>query len=171
MKNVLTKLAATAALALLFVVVQACNQTVKDKDQEQELMEHPHEESLDKNDSHDHGSHDEDRLTLNNGAKWQDDEPTNKNANIIISIGDQFEKDDTRTLEDYNAFGNEVIEAINIMIRECTMKGEADLALHFWFAPILHQAEALKEATDTTGLSEIASEMIDRMRVYHDYFE
>lgn len=168
MKNILTKLVATAALSLFFIAIQACKQTGK----EQDLTEHHHhEEALDKHDSHDHGSHEEDRLTLNNGAKWQDDEPTQKNANIIISIGDQFEKVDNRTLEDYNAFGEDVIEAINTMIRECTMEGEADLALHFWFAPILHQAEVLKDATDTTGLSEISSEMIDRMRVYHDFFE
>lgn len=185
MKNIFVKYGFLTAAAMLFTFTQACNQTEKKKNQVQTELNHEvhnndeahnHDEAHKHDEVHSHGeihgaeNHTADRLTLNNGEKWLADEPTNKNAKIIISIGDQFLENDNRTLEDYQAFGDDISEAINTMIRECTMKGEADMALHFWFAPILQHANTLKNATDTMELSEITLDMVDRMRIYNDYF-
>jgi len=161
-----SSLITVASMALLIIMAQACNRSGKDHMQ----TEHHHEEHAE-GETHDHESPAEDMLTLNNGAKWQADEPTNRNAGVINSIGENFLKNNNRTLETYNALGTDISQAINTMIRECTMKGEADQALHYWFAPMLQRAGTLKNATDTTGLSDITSEMIERMRMYQDYFE
>lgn len=112
-----------------------------------------------------------DSLTLNNGVKWESDEPTDRNAGVLVGIGDQFSKKSNRTLEDYHTFGNDINTALNTMIRECTMEGEADMALHYWFLPVLEQTGTLRDATDTTGLSSVTSEMTQRLRIYGDYFE
>lgn len=168
MKSIFVKRVFLAATALLFIMTQACNQSEKKKNQVQTEL---HDEVHGHDEAHDNENYTADRLALNNGAKWSADKPTNKNAKIIISIGDQFLENDNRTLEDYQAFGEDVTEAINIMIRECTMKGEADMALHFWFAPLVQNANTLKEATDTKELRDIALKMIDRMHMYHKYFE
>ena len=162
MKSYFVKSVFLVTTALLFIMLQACNQSDNKKNQEQTEQ---HDEV------HSHDDHTDDRLALNNGEKWPDDEPTSKNAEIINSIGAQFLEHDNRTLEDYQTFGDDVSKAINTMIQECSMEGEADMALHYWFAPILQDANNLKKATDTKGLSDIALKMVDRMQMYHDYFE
>lgn len=161
------------AVALLFSVTQACKQNTKEKDQvaDEAMHEHTEEADQDDHDSHTHESDGTDMLALNDGEKWEADEPTNKNAAVLISIGEEFSNDADKTLEDYNKFGNDVIAAINVMIKECTMKGAADEALHNWFFPIMEQAGSLKDASNLTGLNDIASKINQRMNVYHDYFE
>jgi hypothetical protein len=88
---------------------------------------------------------------LNNGAKWEADEPTNKNAGLLIANGDQFEKKSNRTLEDYHDFGNDINSGINKMIKECTMKGAQDQALHMWFLRVLKQTNTLKTQLTPQG--------------------
>lgn len=151
---------------LLFILPQACNQPGGNSGQ---AHTHPQAETHDE--SHAHESMASVNLTLNHGAKWKADEPTNKNAEILIAAGGRFSKNPNGTLEDYQAFGREIHSGINTMIRECTMEGDADKALHLWFLPLLEQTGTLKDATDTTGLSLVTSEMIHRLGVYKDYFE
>ena len=164
MKKTTPKLLFLFVAAFFLILTQACNQNTKEQEH---VSAEDHE--------HDYTHADEgdvtDMLTLNNGSKWVADEPTNKNASILISIGEEFSKKSDKTLEDYHAFGNDVTDAINVMIKECSMEGEADEALHYWFLPLIKQANTLKEATDTTGLSEVTSEMIDRLNAYNDFFE
>ncbi|SRR5690606_22823177 len=172
MKPGIVKFGLGIAIALIYILATSCNQSEKSNDHmHTESHEEIHDQSEVHDDHADHGDHSVDQLTLHNGAKWPADAPTNKNADVIISIGDQFSKKDPKTVEDYQKFGNDVNEAINTMIRECTMKGEADMALHYWFAPILQNASDLKKTSDTNELKSIASEMNDRIHIYHQYFE
>lgn len=167
MKNVYRKLVLPTIVVLSFIILQACNQSGEKQeptDQHNPAQIEHHE------DEHAHEGNVSGKLTLNNGSKWLADDPTNKNAATLISIGEQFSKKSNKTLTGYRAFGNDIQSAINKMIKECTMKGEADQALHYWFLPILEQVNTLKEATDTTGLSSITSEMNHRLNEYHDYF-
>lgn len=176
MKHYIIKPFLTVATLTCFILIQSCNNSSEERhDQSQH-----HEQSQD-HDNHNHesisvGSHGHDGMTgddlsLNDGEKWEADEPTNRNAEIIRTIGTHFQEIGEKTLEDYQTFGHEVNEAINTMIRECTMEGEADQALHNWFLPLLQHAETLQDATDTDGLDEIADKMIDRINMYSGYFE
>lgn len=166
MKKAILKSVLPAVATLFFILPQACNQSGKNQN---ETHEHAQTESHEE--SHDHKSLAAAGLTLNSGAKWEADEPTNKNAAILLSIGKQFSKESNRTLDDYHTFGQDINSGINTMIKECTMEGEADKALHLWFLPLLEQAGTLKDATDTTGLSSVTSKMIHRLNEYDDYFE
>lgn len=170
MKKNLFKFVLPFATALLFIMPQACNQSGKNQDQTQSET-HEHEPSDSQAENHEHESMVSDSLVLNNGAKWKADVPTNKNAGLLIATGDQFGKKSNRTLEDYHAFGNDINSGINKMINECTMEGAPDQALHMWFLPVLKQTGTLKNATDTTGLGNLTSEMIHRLHIYPDYFE
>lgn len=164
-KNVL-KLVLPIAVFFIFILAQGCNQSGKNQEQAPTgTTEHATSES------HEHESMASDSLALNNGAKWKADEPTNKNAGLLIATGDQFSKNSKRTLEDYHAFGNDITSGINKMIKECTMEGKEDAALHLWFLPLLQQTGTLKDAKDTTGLGSVTSEMIHRLQMYKNYFE
>ncbi len=166
MKKNILKLVLPTVVFSIFILAQGCNQSGKHQElAPTEANEH------ETGDSHDHDSMATDSLTLNNGAKWKADEPTNKNAGALIATGDQFSKSSKRTLDDYHAFGNDITSGINKMIKECTMEGKEDAALHLWFLPLLKQTNALKEATDTTGLGAVTSEMIHRLQMYKNYFE
>lgn len=172
MRNAILKLVLPVATILLFIMASACNQSGNNQDQTQtERHDHVQTEQHEENHDHNHDGAVSGQLILNNGAKWQADDPTNKNAANLISIGEQFSKKSNRSLEDYHAFGNDIHSGINKMIRECTMEGAADQALHFWFLPLLEQTSTLKEATDTTGLSSTTSEMVNRLEIYNDFFE
>ena len=170
MKKNVFKFILPLATALFFIMPQACNQSGKEQDKVQtETHQHEHPDSYEEH--HEHESMSSDSLVLNNGAKWNADEPTNKNAGLLIATGDQFAKKSNRTLEDYHTFGKDITSGINKMINECTMEGAPDQALHLWFLPLLKQTGTLKEATDTTGLNNLSSQMIHRLHIYHDYFE
>lgn len=162
MKKTAPTLFLVLGAAFLFISAQACNQNTK---------EHQHDRAEAEDHHHAHEGDVSDMLTLNNGSKWLADESTNNNASILISIGEEFSKDADKTLEDYRTFGNDINAAINVMIKECSMEGKADEALHYWFLPVLKQASILEEATDTTGLSHVTSEMVHRLNEYGDYFE
>ena len=168
MKKAVSKLVLSVAMVMFFIVPQACNPSGKNQDQAQTEA---HEHSETDEDHHDHESIAAESLTLDNGTKWEADEPTNNNANLLISIGDRFSDISNKTLEDYQIFGKDILGGINKMIQECSMEGAADHALHLWFLPLLEQSRTLQEATDTTGLASLTSEMIHRLNEYYDYFE
>lgn len=178
MKNTFFKFSISLVVLLSFIILQACNQPETNQEQTETGQEEPtetemHEHHHEHDDAHAHGHEGDttDMLSLNNGSKWSADEPTNRNAAVLISIGEEFSGKSNITLEDYQTFGKDINAAINTMIKECTMKGEADQALHYWFMPILTHANTLQTATDTSGLSHTASEVNHRLHEYHDYFE
>lgn len=176
MKFNIINLLFSVAVVTSFILIQSCNNSPEQHHEgaqdHEEIQDHEGQD----HDSHGVGSHGhesltEERLTLNNGSKWEADEPTNRNAEKIIAIADHFLEINDKNLQAYQAFGEDITEALNTMIRECTMEGEADQALHLWFFPLLQHAETLQNATGTDGLDEIAVKMIDRINMYSGYFE
>lgn len=171
MKTTFSKLFLLFVAAFLFAMNQSCENDHAEEHNHTEHTNHDDHDAHDHDHDHDHVSDGVDKLTLNDGQKWEADEPTNKNVEMLVSIGKEFSNDADKSLEDYNKFGSDVIDAINVMIKECTMEGAADQALHYWFLPIMNNANSLKDATDIAGLDDVASETIGRMNVYQDYFE
>ncbi|HEY5463978.1 MAG TPA: hypothetical protein VIJ95_12030 [Hanamia sp.] len=57
------------------------------------------------------------------------------------------------------------------MIKDCTLKGAPDEALHKWMLPILRQAGELKNVSDTAIAKPIFDSMVKRINIYYDYFE
>jgi len=171
MNTVFPKLLAPLMVVFLFLTIQACNQSGNVQEQSHTEVHDQAHDTHDEHVDHDHEMAETHILNLNSGAKWQADEPTNHNAQMLMAIGKQFSDKAQPTLKDYQTFGGDVNAGINKMIRECTMEGAADQALHVWFAPLLGQASTLSRATDVDGLAEIAAEMIHRLEIYPDYFE
>lgn len=134
----------------------SCNQSSNQKDS-------------DKGDSHDH--HETTELTLNNGAKWQADTMTNLHLLRLKSIANQFKDDPNPAIEQYHILSSDVKEELNSLIKDCTLKGATDEALHKWMHPILSQILELKNTSDTSIAKPVFDSLDQRINIYFDYFE
>ncbi len=121
-----------------------------------------------------HVSHDQDQaiaLTLNNGAKWQADSSTNQHLIEIKTMANMFKVAPFPAIEKYQILGSDIQAGFNSMIKDCTLKGAQDEALHKWMLPILDQARELKNVTDTAIARPIFDSIDHRINIYYDYFE
>lgn len=110
-------------------------------------------------------------LTLNNGAKWNSDESTNKNVGDLETIMHRWRENKAKTLADYQTAGNELQSALDKMIRECRMKGPDHDALHLWLEPLLKNVNDIKMATNESKAENVFHEIDERIKNYHLYFE
>ncbi|MEO6844469.1 MAG: hypothetical protein ABI184_04800 [Ginsengibacter sp.] len=110
-------------------------------------------------------------LTLNNGAKWQADTMTNRHLIQIKTMANMFKVAPFPAVEKYQILGSDLQAGLNSMIKDCTLKGAPDEALHKWMLPILHQAQALKNVTDTATAKPIFDSLDQRINIYYDYFQ
>lgn len=117
------KNAKTVLLLLMLLAAYSCH---SGGDQNHSLEEHHHFENG--------------VLKLNDGKKWQADQPTRENVAHLQSLAVSYESEPPSSVSGLQTFGSEVNEGINQMIRECTMTGEADEALHHWFFPIMNKS-------------------------------
>jgi hypothetical protein len=60
---------------------------------------------------------------------------------------------------------------IDTLVRDCTLKGAPDEALHKWMMPILRQSRNLKNINDTAKARLIFDSIDNRINIYYDYFE
>lgn len=110
-------------------------------------------------------------LTLNNGAKWQADSSTNRHLINIKTTANMFKVDPFPAVDKYQILGSDILDGLNSMIRDCTLKGAPDEALHKWMLPILRQAGELKNVSDTAIAKPIFDSLDKRINIYYDYFQ
>ncbi|MEO9144129.1 MAG: hypothetical protein ABI237_01105 [Ginsengibacter sp.] len=134
----------------------ACNQG-SDKTTTDESSNHVHDEDV--------------ALTLNNGAKWKADTMTNRHLVAIKTMANMFKVAPFPAAEKYQILGSDLQAGFNSMIKDCTLKGAPDEALHKWMLPILRQAQELKNITDTAKARPIFDSLDQRINIYYDYFE
>lgn len=118
-----------------------------------------------------HETHENNELTLNNGAKWQADSSTNRHVVSIKTMANMFKVAPFPAAEKYQILGADVQAGFNSMIQDCTLKGAQDEALHKWMLPILRQAGELKNVTDTAIGRPIFDSLDHRINIYYDYFQ
>lgn len=110
-------------------------------------------------------------LSLNNGAKWNSDESTNKNVAALQEIANRFKVKDGKDLAAYTAVGNDLQAALNALVSECRMKGEDHKALHHWLEPLLAKVKALQQATSKEKASDLFDAVQNQLNLYSSYFE
>lgn len=120
-------------------------------------------------DEHHHDDTQHGTLELNNGEKWKADQPTMANAARIRKVVEAFEKKNSPSLSDHQKFGADIKSGIDRMIRECTMKGAEDQALHEWFFPLIDYTAKIGKA-DEEEARHLAHLIIDRVKEYDTYF-
>lgn len=121
--------------------------------------------------AHDAHAQESTELTLNNGAKWQADSSTNRHLINIKNTANMFKVAPSPSVDRYQTLGSDIQSGLNSMIRDCTLEGAPDEALHKWFLPIMRQADELKNVSDTGKARPIFDSLDQRINIYYDYFE
>jgi hypothetical protein len=75
------------------------------------------------------------------------------------------------TADRYQIFGSDIQMKLDTLVRDCTLKGAPDEALHKWMMPILRQSRDLKKVSDTAKARLIFDSLDNRINIYYDYFE
>jgi hypothetical protein len=120
---------------------------------------------------HHHDASESTELTLNNGAKWQADSNTNRHLAGIKTMANMFRVAPSPTADRYQIFGSDIQMKLDTLVRDCTLKGAPDEALHKWMMPILRQSRDLKKVSDTAKARLIFDSLYNRINIYYDYFE
>ncbi|MCF6359680.1 MAG: hypothetical protein L3J29_02840 [Cyclobacteriaceae bacterium] len=96
-----------------------------------------------------HQENNEARLSLNNGAKWEADEPTyNGMKQLKVTIILFKTSHNAPGNQEYNALGNQLGEITKEIISKCSMKGPDHDKLHIVLAPMLANIDVIKNETD-----------------------
>lgn len=142
-----------------FLFVTGCNQ-------------HKADSAKDEHDSHattteqpKHGS--EKMLTLNDGKKWNLDDPTRTNIKAISQV---FEKAAKETGPDYINLAGQLQAATNKLVSECKMSGKDHDMLHVWLGNYLAALKELKSSE--AGTQKAAFNKIgEQLNSFDQYFE
>lgn len=110
-------------------------------------------------------------LGLNNGAKWQSDENTNRNVSKLQAIITGFKKLKSPQAIDYRQAGSLLSEGLSTMTKECKMQGANHEALHLWLHPLSKEVIQLEKVKDTAYGKDIFNAIDTRLKVYKNYFE
>ena len=155
MKNLLTPL-------LLIVSLWACN---NHKPAENKNFNNPVE-----TDEHQPGATDE-KLELNNGAKWKVDLSTDSNVKEIQAILKKFDSGSDKSLPAYKKAQTDLQQGLNKMIAECKMTGPDHQALHKWLEPLMARVAKLKQASTGPDAAEALNAIRVQVNLYNQYFE
>ena len=150
------------ALLVLILTLLACNNhnPVKNKNYNKTVEADEH-----------HGEAPNEKLELNNGAKWKADSTTNKNVNGLKFILTKFDKGSDRSLSAYKKAQSDLQQGIDKMIAECKMEGPDHLALHKWLEPLIDRVTALKQAPTEAVAAENFKAIQAQVALYDQYFE
>ena len=128
-----------AFLATVVLLIFSCNTKSKEeKTTEIKTEEHQHSES--------------ETIQLNNGEKWKVDD------NMMIHIRN-MEKDvvhfDQEKSTNYSLLANKLKTNIDILISNCTMKGQAHDELHKWLVPYIELVDSFSKEKSANQFTEI----------------
>jgi hypothetical protein len=153
MKKLLTPL-------LLIVALLACNTPKSNKNYNKTAEADEH-----------HAEAANEKLELNNGAKWKADSTTNNNVNNLKLILTKFDSGSDRSLSAYKKVQSDLQQGIDKMIAECKMEGPNHTALHKWLEPLIDRVAALKQAPDEPASAGALKAVRAQADLYDQYFE
>lgn len=107
-------------------------------------------------------------LELNNGSKWEMDEHT---RNMSKKMKQTFLTAEHANLESLNNLGKQLQSQLDVLIRGCTMTGEAHDQLHVFLSTHMPAIHALESASDYASAKKHAIELKHQFEVYGEYFE
>lgn len=140
-----------AFLATVVLLIFSCNTKSKEeKTTEIKTEEHQHSES--------------ETIQLNNGEKWKVDD------NMMIHIRN-MEKDvvhfDQEKSTNYSLLANKLKTNIDILISNCTMKGQAHDELHKWLVPYIELVDSFSKEKSANQFTEIQNSF----KTFNQYFQ
>lgn len=140
-----------AFLATVVLLIFSCNTKSKEeKTTEIKTEEHQHSES--------------ETIQLNNGEKWKVDD------NMMLHIRN-MEKDvvhfDQEKSTNYSLLANKLKTNIDILISNCTMKGQAHDELHKWLVPYIELVDSFSKEKSANQFTEIQNSF----KTFNQYFQ
>lgn len=107
-------------------------------------------------------------IKLDNGKKWKVDE------NMLIHIRN-METDINSFIamkqEDYKSLAKKLETNIDLLISNCSMKGNAHDELHKWLLPYIDMAAALSNATNEEEASKQFENIQSSLKKFNLFFE
>lgn len=105
-------------------------------------------------------------MPMNNGSKWKADEATKKNVGAMV----QIVADTTYTDASKRKLLYTNLQAkIDVLVKECSMKGAEHDALHVWLEKVLKDLKEVKEVDDE--YSEAYAVLKEDLTSFYQTFE
>jgi hypothetical protein len=144
---------------ILFLFVSGCNQHKADSVKD----EHDGHSATTEQPNHSN----EKTLTINEGKKWNMDDPTRTNINAIKQV---FEKAAKETGPDYLKLAAQLQSATNKLVSECKMSGKDHDMLHVWLENYLSALKDLKSSE--AKVQQAAFHKVEgQLNSFDQYFE
>lgn len=140
-------------LILLPAMLWACNSN-------EPASAHHHEEKLKAGE-----------LQLNEGKKWNADEPTFASAEKILSIMENMSLYKNKTHQVYVNTAIELETRQEELVKQCRMKGADHDALHLWLEPLMKKTADLKNSGNAEDASRIFDDLHSHVKLFKQYFE
>lgn len=155
----------TIAISMMLV---ACNETKKTEEKRVDNTEqNEHKETQTIDESHLNNAW-TDVMVLNDNKKWTANKETNQGVVAMLSL---IRNDKSSTAEGYKKLGNALNKEKNMIIKECTMKGESHDNLHVFLMPLIDKVELLQNTVDKETGDKIKANLLEHMELYDIYFE
>jgi len=135
--------------------------------------EHKHEMHEQETKEEHHQENNEAQLSLNNGAKWEADEPTYNGMKAMRLTMTNFSTvhSNATTVEEYQTLGNQLGKITKEIIAKCSMKGPDHDQLHIVLAPMLDNVGVIKTGTDIYLIRKNADGLEKHLEEFFDHFE
>ncbi|OKL42027.1 hypothetical protein [Pontibacter flavimaris] len=110
-------------------------------------------------------------LALNDGERWQADEPTNDNLQQLQQLmEDHLNQPEADSIDAINELGRGMQLGFQEVFKECRMQGTEHDMLHAYLMPMLEDVKALETNNPETALAA-RDRLAERLGEYQTYFK
>lgn len=109
----------------------------------------------------------EKEMQLNKGLKWQANRETTRGIGKMSVL---IEGTSAHTVEEYQQLGSDLIEEVNTLIKECTMKGPSHDNIHTYLEPLIINVAQLQQVISIEEGKEYTARIKQHLLSYQRYF-
>ena len=106
-------------------------------------------------------------MSLNGGEKWEANKETTDGVANMLEL---LEGTDASTTKAYQENGALLKEHIDLVLNQCTMKGESHDQLHTFLVPLISKVDKLN-STDMDKGAKIQGKIKEHLKAYDTYFK
>ena len=140
-----------------FIETMACENTKKDN-----------QDSTTKTELKEASNESENKINLDNGKRWIANQETTEGINAMIQLINSFTE--TESIDSYKNLADSLNSEFNVILKKCTMKGEAHDQLHNYLFPMKEKFEKLS-SNDLNESKNTFEDLKMHVSLYKEYFE
>ncbi len=107
-------------------------------------------------------------MSLNDGGKWEANKETTEGVSNMLKL---LEGTDARTTDAYKKNGKLLKEQIDLVLNQCTMKGESHDQLHTFLVPLISKVDKLESVDMDKQGAKIQGKIKEHLEAYDTYFK